>query len=67
MHRNGEAFFICPVTVYSLITILTMVALVLLGKKGLSAIQTNALERHTHSLAGATILMCGVAMVFMGW
>jgi sulfite exporter TauE/SafE len=55
------------IIVYSMVTIITMLCLVILGNKSLSVLRFNVLERHIHSLAGLTIFICGAAMVFMGW
>jgi hypothetical protein len=44
-----------------------MVLMVTLGYYGISFFKTNKLERYMHALGGATIFICGLGMVFMGW
>ena len=55
------------ISIYSVVTLVTMLTLVLLGRKGISFINTDSMERHVHSLAGLTIIICGAGMLFMGW
>lgn len=52
--------------VFSLTTILTMTALVLLPLAGLRVLPMAFLERYMHAVAGFTILACGLGMVFLG-
>jgi nickel/cobalt transporter (NicO) family protein len=52
--------------VFSLVTLVTMLATVFLGLKGVKLISTSKLERHMHAIAGATICLSGVAIVFLG-
>ena len=55
------------ILVYTFFTLLTMVVMVVLGYYGLSFFKTNITEKYMHALAGITIFICGVGMVFMGW
>lgn len=48
--------------VFSVATILTMVASVLLLSFGLERVSTRGLERYSHALAGLAIFACGVAI-----
>lgn len=43
-------------------TLTTMTATVLLGRRGLRAFPTAALERYAHALAGAALALCGLCM-----
>jgi sulfite exporter TauE/SafE len=52
--------------VFSLITILTMVILVLLASYGLKMVTFGKIERYTHVIAGATIFLCGIAILVLG-
>lgn len=52
--------------VFSIATIATMLVIVFLGLYGLSYIPMEKIQRHIHSLAGISILMCGVAIQFLG-
>ena len=52
--------------VFSLVTILTMLAIVLLASFGLNFVRLGRLEKYTHVIAGATILLSGIAILFLG-
>jgi len=52
--------------VFALATIGTMLSVVLLGVSGLRAIPGARFARYTHALAGASILLCGLAIRFLG-
>jgi sulfite exporter TauE/SafE len=52
--------------VFGSITILTMMAIVLISSFGIRFLPLKKLERYTHVIAGATILLCGVAIRFLG-
>ncbi len=55
------------IMIYTVITLLTMVFMVLLGYFGIGYFKIDKLERHVHVLAGFTIFMCGVGMLFLDW
>jgi sulfite exporter TauE/SafE len=46
--------------------IFTMLVLVLAARSGINLVKLNAMQRFSHSIAGATILLCGLAIVFLG-
>ena len=52
--------------VFGLVTVATMLLTVALTLKGLEKIHIRPLERYTHAIAGATVLACGLAIVFLG-
>ncbi len=52
--------------IFGSVTILTMLGLVTLATLGMNLIPLSRLERYTHALAGATILLCGLAIQFLG-
>jgi len=52
--------------VFGVVTVLTMLAAVWLTLRGLQRLRLPALERYAHALAGATVLACGLAIVFLG-
>ncbi len=52
--------------VFDLVTMLTMHALVLLASYGLKFVRLGKMERFTHAIAGATILLSGIAILFLG-
>jgi nickel/cobalt transporter (NicO) family protein len=52
--------------VFGVVTVVTMIAAVLVVETGLRTIRLGSLERYGHAIAGGTILMCGVAIEFIG-
>lgn len=53
-------------TIFGLATILTMIVMVLLGLYGIELLPHKKLEKHIHTLAGLTILICGIGVQFLG-
>jgi hypothetical protein len=53
-------------TVFGITCIATMLAIVLAAYHGLSKISIPKLERYSHALAGMAILICGLAVKFLG-
>lgn len=51
-------------SVFSIVTISTMIIIVSVLSRGFSFIPTKSLERYSHALAGFVILLCGVAIQF---
>jgi len=52
--------------VFGIVTIGTMLTAVLGSIAGLRLLPTGQVERYTHALAGASILLCGIAVQFLG-
>jgi nickel/cobalt transporter (NicO) family protein len=52
--------------VFGTVTIATMMTIIFIGYLGISFIPLKKLERYTHALAGASILLCGIAIQFLG-
>ncbi len=52
--------------VFGAVTILTMLAMVLTASYGLNLVRLGRLERYTHIIAGATILLSGLGILFLG-
>jgi sulfite exporter TauE/SafE len=65
--KNSWEGMVLLVMVYSIVTLATMLALVLLGCRGISFLKTETLERHVHSLGGLTVFICGAGMLLLGW
>jgi hypothetical protein len=64
---QGHAFNVVIVSiVFGIITIGTMLTIVLSSIAGLRLLPTGKFERYTHALAGASILLCGIAVQFLG-
>lgn len=53
-------------SVFGITTILTMLSIVIISLKGITLINPGKLERYAHSIAGGTILFCGLAIKFLG-
>ena len=49
--------------IFSLVTIITMLGIVLMVTFGLNTIKLGKLERHTHALAGLIVLLSGIAIL----
>jgi nickel/cobalt exporter len=64
---QGHTFNVVIVSVvFGIITIGTMLTVVLGSIAGLRLLPTGQFERYTHALAGASILLCGIAIQFLG-
>ncbi|MCB9833156.1 MAG: sulfite exporter TauE/SafE family protein [Planctomycetes bacterium] len=57
---------IVVVSVFAVVTLATMLALVFLGLKGLDLLPTRAFERHAHALAGLAIAVGAAGILFLG-
>ncbi|MFC1595493.1 hypothetical protein ACFL3X_01105 [Gemmatimonadota bacterium] len=64
--RESTAGLILVTVVFGVVTITTMVAVVLLASWGVGFTRLGRLERYTHALAGAAILLSGLAIKFLG-
>lgn len=51
---------------FSMATMATMTGMVLLSIYGLKAVPGRLFERHLHTIAGGTILLCGMGIKFLG-
>ena len=52
--------------VFGLVTIATMLGVVLLATYGFNFVRFGKLERYSHALAGAIILLSGIGILFLG-
>lgn len=64
--KSSISGMILVATVFSLITIMTMMSIVLISTFGINFLPVQKLERYNHALAGAVILFCGIAIKFLG-
>lgn len=53
-------------TVFSMVTISTMMVIVLVSVWGFSFVKLGKIERYSHALAGGTLLLSGLAIQFLG-
>jgi hypothetical protein len=65
--QNSLFGMLLLIAVYTSCTLLCMLLMVLLGYYGIAISNTRNLERYIHVLGGATIFICGVGMLWMGW
>ncbi len=64
---KGSLFGLIIVTaVFGITTAATMLATVLLGRAGVNFLPLQGVQRYSHAVAGATILLCGLAIQFLG-
>ena len=64
--ENSFFGMVLVASVFSLVTISTMLAIVLMTAWGVSFAKLGRLERYTHATAGATICMAGLAIQILG-
>jgi len=64
--RSGLLDLIVVTAVFGTVTLATMLVTELLGRAGVNFLPLRALQRSSHALAGATILLCGLAIQFLG-
>jgi len=64
--KNNYGALVLVTIIFSVITIFTMVTLVLIATFGIKLLPMKALEKYSHAIAGATILLCGLGMLFFG-
>jgi len=57
---------IAVTAVFGLVTTAAMLGTVFLGRAGVNFLPMRKVQRYSHALAGATILMCGLAIEFLG-
>lgn len=60
----SDVIIVC--TVFSLVTIATMLTIVFSALYGLSFMPMKKMEQYSHALGGFAIFMCGVAVQFLG-
>lgn len=52
--------------VFGAVTIITMLGMVMILSLGVNFVPFGRFERYSHALAGATIVLCGIAIEFLG-
>ena len=63
-HNYGQLTLVT--IIFSAVTIITMMTLVLITSFGIKLLPMKAMEKYSHALAGGTILLCGLGMLFLG-
>ena len=64
--KNSFLGLILVTSVFGTATITTMLSLVLISRAGVNFIPLAGAQRFSHAIAGATILLCGLAIQFLG-
>jgi nickel/cobalt transporter (NicO) family protein len=64
--QNNTPGVITVSVVFSLITIVTMLSVVLISQSGIKMLPVKKFEKYMHSLAGFVILLCGIGVQFLG-
>ena len=63
-HNYNELLLVT--IIFSAVTVLTMLSLVLITSYGIRFISLKPMEKYSHALAGGTIFLCGIGMLFLG-
>lgn len=53
-------------SVFGVVTVLTMTAMVMIATLGLNTLDLGRFERFNHAVAGGTVLLCGLSIAFLG-
>ncbi|MBL7068940.1 MAG: sulfite exporter TauE/SafE family protein [Candidatus Omnitrophica bacterium] len=64
--KNSVIDLVGVTLTFGAVTIMTMLGMVIILSLGINFIPLGRLERYTHALAGAAILLCGAAIQFLG-
>lgn len=64
--KNSVLGLVVVTSVFGTVTLGTMLVVVLLARAGVSFVPMSRLQRYTHAIAGATILICGLVIQFLG-
>ncbi len=64
--QNSLSGMLIVTTVFAATTIGTMLVVVMLARRGVGFLEFTSLQRYSHAIAGATILLCGLAIQFLG-
>ena len=64
--KNNYYDLILVTIIFSTVTIFTMLSLVLVASYGFKLFPIKTMEKYNHALAGGTIFLCGMGMLFLG-
>jgi ABC-type nickel/cobalt efflux system permease component RcnA len=64
--KDNPATFVYVAALFSVVTVLCMLAMVALGLAGLRSLKLRFVERYAHAYAGLAVFACGIAMKFLG-
>ncbi len=66
LRGNGLGGVALVTFVFGAVTLVTMLTVVLFARAGVNFLPLAKVERFSHAIAGATILVCGLAIQFLG-
>jgi ABC-type nickel/cobalt efflux system permease component RcnA len=64
--KNSLSGMLMVTAVFAATTIGTMLVIVTLARRGVKLLDFGWMQRYSHAIAGATILLCGLAIQFLG-
>jgi len=64
--QNSISALLLITGVFAATTIATMLVVVMLARSGIKLAHLGPMQRYSHAIAGATILLCGLAIQFLG-
>jgi sulfite exporter TauE/SafE len=64
--KNSISGMLLVTGIFAVTTIGTMLTVILLGRRGVKLLDFGWMQRYSHAIAGATILLCGLAIQFLG-
>jgi len=64
--KGGALDLLVVTAVFGAVTTLTMLGAVFGGRAGVNFLPLKKIQRYSHALAGASILLCGLAILFLG-
>jgi ABC-type nickel/cobalt efflux system permease component RcnA len=64
--KESAATFAYVALLFTLVTVLCMLAVVALGVAGLRRLRLSFVERYAHAYAGLAVFVCGMAIKFLG-
>ncbi|MEF9476278.1 MAG: sulfite exporter TauE/SafE family protein [Candidatus Mariimomonas ferrooxydans] len=64
--KNSLSALFLLAGVFGVVTVLTMLGIVLISTFGINLVPTTRLERYTHAIAGAAVLLCGISILLLG-
>ncbi|MBN2130956.1 MAG: sulfite exporter TauE/SafE family protein [Sedimentisphaerales bacterium] len=64
--KGGLPDLVLITAIFGVVTAATMLGAVFLGRAGVDFLPLKKIQHYSHALAGATILLCGLAIQFLG-
>jgi nickel/cobalt exporter len=64
--RNSMFDLVLITLIFGIVTISTMLGVVMLARAGINFVPLKHAQRYSHLIAGTSIMLCGLAIVFLG-